>query len=90
MRQKLAAPKTKKTFSLSREAVKYLESLRDKRRAESVSSVLEELIRQQREVREMERISASISNYYDSLSDEGAAEDQAWGKFAETQFPTDK
>jgi predicted CopG family antitoxin len=90
MPPKLAAPKVKKTFSLSRESVKYLESLRDRKRAESVSSVLEELIRQQREALEMERISASVSSYYDSLPDERAAEDRAWGEFAESQFPTDK
>jgi hypothetical protein len=52
--------------------------------------VLEELIRQQREALEMERISASVSSYYDSLPDERAAEDRAWGEFAESQFPTDK
>ena len=90
MPPKLAAPKAKKTFSLSRESVKYLESLRDRKRAESVSSVLEELIRQQREALEMERISASVSSYYDSLPAEKVAEDRAWGQFAESQFPTDK
>jgi hypothetical protein len=90
MPPKIAAPKAKKTFSLSRESVRYLESLRNEKRAESVSSVLEELIRQQREAKEMERVSASISSYYDSLSDEEVSRDKAWGEFAESQFPTDK
>jgi hypothetical protein len=35
----------------------------------------------------MKRIAASITRYYDSLTDEEIAEDRAWGLFAETQFP---
>ncbi len=86
MPQKLRTSKAKKTFSLSRESVRYLESLRQNRRAESISAILEDLIRQQREASEMERIAASITSYYDSLSDEQVAEDRAWGQFAERQF----
>jgi hypothetical protein len=81
--------KEKKTFSLSRESVRYLESLRKEHQSASVSSVLEEMIRQQQQAREMERISASVSHYYDTLTDEQMAEDRAWGEFAETQFPTE-
>ena len=80
------ARKEKKTFSLSRDAVEYLHSLRKIKRGKSISSVLEDLIRQQRQAREMERISASVTAYYDSLTDEQVAEDRAWGQFAETQF----
>lgn len=54
-----------------------------------MSSVLDELIRQQQQAKEMERISASITRYYDSLMDEELAEDRAWGEFAESQFPDD-
>jgi len=35
----------------------------------------------------MERIAASISNYYDSLSEEEMNEERLWGAFAESQFP---
>jgi len=38
----------------------------------------------------MERISASVTRYYDSLSPEEIAEDRAWGDFAATQFPTEE
>ena len=82
--------KARKTFSLSRQAVSYLESLRKETRRESMSSVLEDLIRAQQEAKEVERISASFTRYYDSLSPQEQAEDRAWGKFAETQFPTEE
>ncbi|MGA8273933.1 MAG: hypothetical protein WB919_20385 [Candidatus Sulfotelmatobacter sp.] len=81
--------KKKKTFSLSRQAVTYLEALRHEQRGKSVSSVLEEIIRQQQQAKEMERISASVTRYYDSLSAEEIAEDRAWGDFAATQFPSE-
>jgi len=81
--------KARKTFSLSRESVKYLESLRKAGRGKSISSVLEDLIRQRREAEEMKRISASVTRYYDSLSAEEVAEDRAWGNFAATQFPSE-
>jgi predicted GTPase len=83
------ASKEKKTFSLSRQSVKYLEALRKERRSRSMSSVWEELIRQQQQTKEMERISASVTRYYDSLTSEEIAEDRAWGDFAATQFPTE-
>ena len=81
--------KSRKTFSLSRESVSYLESLRKARKSKSVSSVLDELIRQRRESENMKRISASVTSYYDSLSAEDTAEDRAWGDFAATQFYTE-
>jgi len=83
------ARKAKKTFSLSRQSVMYLESLRKEKRSKSVSSVLEDILRQQQQAKEMERISASVTRYYDSLSPEEIAEDRAWGDFAATQFPSE-
>lgn len=81
------ATKEKKTFSLSRQAVMYLEALRKERRSSSMSSVLEEVIRQQQQTKELERVSASVTRYYDSLTSEEIAEDRAWGDFAATQLP---
>ena len=80
--------KARKTFSLSRETVKYLESLRKERKKDSMSAVLEDVVRQLQQAKELERISTSVSHYYDTLTDEQMAEDRAWGEFAETQFPT--
>jgi hypothetical protein len=34
----------------------------------------------------LEEISASITRYYDSLTDEEVAENRAWGQFAAAQF----
>jgi hypothetical protein len=82
--------KAKRTFSLSRQSVMYLESLRKERRSKSVSSILEEIIRQQQQAKEMERISASVTAYYDSLSAKEKADDRAWGDFAATQFPSEE
>jgi hypothetical protein len=53
-----------------------------------MSAVLEDVVRQLQQAKELERISASVSHYYDTLTDEQMAEDRAWGEFAETQFPT--
>jgi len=89
MPQSSSARKARKTFSLSRESVHYLESLRKARKGKSISSVLEELICQRREAEEMKRISASVTRYYDSLTAQEVADDRAWGEFAETQFPTE-
>jgi len=81
--------KARKTFSLSRETLKYLESLRKGKRGASTSAILEELIRRQRQAAEMERISASVTRYYDSLTDEEMEKNRAWGQFSESQFPTE-
>jgi Tfp pilus assembly protein PilO len=84
-----ATRKAKKTFSLSRQSVTFLETLRKEQRRKSVSSVLEDMIRQQQQAKEMERISASVTRHYDSLTAEEIAEDRAWGDFAATQFPSE-
>ena len=81
--------KSRKTFSLSRESVTYLESLHRARKGNSMSAVLDDLIRQRREAEDMKRISASVTRYYDSLSAEEIVEDRAWGDFAATQFPSE-
>lgn len=79
--------KAKRTFSLSRDVVSYLESLRKENRRPSLSAVLEEIVRREQEQKEMERISAAFTRYYDSLTPEEIAEDRAWAEFAATQFP---
>jgi hypothetical protein len=80
--------KSRKTFSLSREVVNYLESVRKQTKRESMSAVVEDIIRQQQQVKEMERVSAAFSRYYDSMTEDERSEDRSWGQFAETQFPT--
>ena len=79
--------KEKRTFSLSRESLRYLDAVRKERKSASLSAVLDELIRQQQRIKERERISTSFTRYYDSLTDEEVADDRAWGEFALKQFP---
>jgi hypothetical protein len=35
----------------------------------------------------LEEISAAVTRYYDSLTDEESAEQREWGEFAQSQFP---
>lgn len=81
--------KAKKTFTLSRESVAFLETEKQKRGRESTSVVLEELIQECREKGSTKKIDAAISSYYDSLTDEEREENNRWGEFAENQFPLD-
>lgn len=84
----LGLRKEKKTFSLSREAVAFLESTRKEQR-KSASEILEELIQERKLAAEQQRISQNICHYYDSLTEEERKENRAWGKFAESQFPSE-
>jgi hypothetical protein len=43
-----------------------------------------------KEKKELEEISAVVTRYYDSLTDEETAEDRDWGEFATLQFPEDE
>jgi hypothetical protein len=87
MNKRRGTRKAKRTFSLSREAMAYLESERRAIREKSLSAVLEGIVLREQQQKEMERVSASFTRYYDSLSPEEIAEDRAWGEFAATQFP---
>ena len=88
MSRSAAIGKAKKTFTLTHESVKFLESERRKRGHRSASGVLEELIGECRKSHQTKDIDAAISGYYDSLSDEEREENRRWGEFAESQFPS--
>jgi hypothetical protein len=81
------ARKERKTYTLSSEAIAIIEAEKKERRTDSASSALEELLKEARRQKEMAKVAASISSYYDSLSDEEVKEQKLWGQFAETQFP---
>jgi len=83
------ARKAKKTFTLSRESVNFIEAEKHKRGQHSASAVLEEIIHECRCKQDTTKIDAAISAYYDSVSDEERKEDKCWGEFAESQFPAD-
>jgi hypothetical protein len=40
--------------------------------------------------KELQEISATVTRYYDALTDEEIAEDRAWGEFAASQFPAEE
>ena len=83
---KAATQKLKKTYSLSREAIRFVEAIQKERKIESASAALDELLRERKQAREMEQTSAAITKYYDSLTEPEMEEDRAWGKAAESQF----
>ena len=81
--------KAKKSYTLSPESVAFLETLRKRRRAASISSVLEEILQAVRRGQERASIEKSVSAYYSSLSDKEAEEQAAWSDFALGEFPAD-
>jgi predicted CopG family antitoxin len=78
--------KEKKTYSLSPESVAFIGVVAEQIQL-SASEVLDRLIQEKKNEAEREQISARISRYYDSLSDEEVKESALWGKFSESQFP---
>jgi len=78
--------KSRKTFSLSRDALVYLETYRVGRKEQSLSGVVEALIRERREQDEADKLAAQTRAYYDSLPPSDAAEQEAWGEFVETDM----
>ena len=81
----IATRKERKTFTLSRDSIRYIKKVRREQSAPSDSSALEEILAESRRAREMAEIESSISKYYDSTSEEERAENKAWGEFAESQ-----
>ncbi len=82
--------KAKKSYTLSAESVAFLETVRKRRRAASISSVLEGILQAIRRQEERAKIEKSIDAYYSSLSDEQAAEHAEWGDFATSEFLREK
>lgn len=79
--------KPKKSFTLSRESVAFLEAMRKKRRARSISSFLEEILQALRRQQERSTIDQSVTRYYTSLSAKEVAEQAQWGEVASQEFP---
>jgi hypothetical protein len=80
------ARKIKKSYTLSPESVAFLETLRKRRRAPSISSVLEGVLKAVRRQQVRAEIETSIESYYSTLSDQEAAEQADWGDFATSEF----
>ena len=84
-----AARKERHTFTLDQELVAYVKLEAEQRSISSLSSALEEILRESKRQRERERIQSAISSYYDALSETECEENRAWGAFGESQFPKD-
>ena len=84
-----AKRKAKKSFTLSRESVAFLDAMRKRRRARSTSSVLEDILRQARVEQEKSAVAKTISEYYSSLTAEEAQEQTLWGDLAMREFPNE-
>jgi hypothetical protein len=84
---KRTARKAKKSYTLSSESVAFLDMMRTKRRATSVSSVLEEILQAVRRRQEQARVEQSVSRYYSSLSSKETTELSEWAEFALGEFP---
>jgi hypothetical protein len=78
--------KAKKSYTLSPESVEFLEALRRKRSAPSVSAVLEEILQEVRRKQAKAKVEAAVWGYYDSLSEDEIEEQTAWGRFGLQEF----
>jgi hypothetical protein len=82
--------RTKKSYTLSPDTVAFLEQVRRKRQAESVSAVLEEILQNVRREQERASVERAVSDYYSSLADSELEERAQWGEFALAQFPKEE
>ena len=78
--------KTKKSYTLSPESVAFLEALRKKRSAPSVSSVLDEIVQTFQRGQAKKAVERAVADYYASLSAEDFDEQAKWGDFALAEF----
>lgn len=71
-------------------AVAFLEAMRRRRRARSVSSVLEEILQALRRQQERSTIDQAVARYYTSLSATEATEQAQSGDLALREFPGER
>ncbi len=74
--------KQPRTFSLSQDVIEVLESFKNERRIESLTSAFEEIVREWKK----SYLAAQVTAYYDSLSDEEVERQKQWGAFSESQM----
>ena len=79
--------KAKKSFTLSIESVAYLEEVRKKSGAASMSAIVEEILQAARREEKRAATDRPMTEYYDSLTDEEVEEQRQWGEFAQRVFP---
>ena len=82
--------KAKKSYTLSVESVEFLDAMRKRRRAPSVSSVLEEILQGVRRQQGLAVLDRAVADYYSALSPEDTEEQKKWGEFALREFPIER
>jgi hypothetical protein len=80
--------KAKKSYTLSPEVIAFLETERKKQNASSVSAILEEILQTARREYQRAANERAFADYYSSLSKDELNEQQLWGEFSLSQFPT--
>jgi hypothetical protein len=78
--------KAKKTYSLSPESVEFLEKLRQRPHAPSVSFILAEILQAVRREQGKAALERAVADYYSSFSAQDAADEAEWGEFAQREF----
>ena len=74
--------KERMTFSLSKPSADFLRDFSAEENAH-LSAVVEKMIENLKHTRELMRLSAEVTAYYDSLSDASLREQSAWGEIGE-------
>jgi hypothetical protein len=82
MAQGARSRKERITVSLSRDAVKYLETARAREHAPSMSAYFETLVRNLQSQAELQRIEEATLAFYDKVTEGEMKEDSAWGGMA--------
>ena len=74
--------KQRRTFTLSPESIAYLEQEARRRRTNSHSAVLDELLREKKKEEQLGVVENQFTAYYDSLDDKEVEEQRTWGEYA--------
>jgi len=82
--------KAKKSYTLSPESVAFLEALRKRERAASISAILEEILQTVRRDHDRAAVDRAVADYYGSLSTDEVAEQVEWGELALREFPREE
>ena len=84
--------KRRRTFTLSPESIALLEELSSRRgtaHRESVSAVLDQVLKAMREAQIRDAMERATTAYYDGRPKSEEEEESDWARFALSQFPVD-
>lgn len=75
-----AAPRTKLSTTIARENFQYLESLVESGQAHNLAQALDLTLSRSRKIENRRRLEQATAAYYDALSPEARAEEEAWAE----------